>query len=93
MSAAGPRGIMPRMFLRSVRLENVRSLAELELDFAAAGNESRRWTLVLGENGCGKSTILRAIALVLAGTEALPELLGDPDGWIGKALAAAGSKR
>ena len=89
MSAAGPRGIMPRMFLRSVRLENVRSLAELELDFAAAGNESRRWTLVLGENGCGKSTILRAIALVLAGTEALPELLGDPDGWIGKAADAA----
>jgi len=42
----------------------------------------RKWTLILGENGTGKSTVLRAIALVTAGSEALPELLENPDAWI-----------
>jgi predicted ATP-binding protein involved in virulence len=37
---------------------------------------------VLGENGCGKSTVLKAAALVLAGSEALAELLEEPDSWI-----------
>jgi recombinational DNA repair ATPase RecF len=36
----------------------------------------------LGENGCGKSTVLRAIALLLSGSDAMPELLGDPSTWI-----------
>ena len=40
------------------------------------------WTLLLGENGAGKSTVLRAIALGLAGSDALPELLLAGDDWI-----------
>ncbi|XQM38284.1 Putative ATP-binding protein involved in virulence [Cupriavidus sp. H19C3] len=43
---------------------------------------TRRWTVLLGENGCGKSTVLKAIGLLLAGSEALPDLLGDTDQWI-----------
>ena len=70
------------MFLRSVHLKNIRSLRDVSLPFARNGGDARRWTLVLGENGSGKSTILRAIALGLAGSEALPDLLGDVDGWI-----------
>ena len=77
------------MFLKKITLENVRSIAEMELSFdpvaGAAGTPSdlpRKWTLLLGENGCGKSTVLRAIALVLAGSEALPELFVDPAIWI-----------
>jgi len=38
--------------------------------------------MLLGENGCGKSTILRSVALLMAGSNALPELLGNPDTWI-----------
>lgn len=37
---------------------------------------------MLGENGLGKSTVLRSVALVLAGGEALAELVGNPDDWI-----------
>ncbi|MBI5850194.1 MAG: ATP-binding protein [Planctomycetes bacterium] len=70
------------MFLRSAHLKNIRSLRDVSLPFVRNGDAARRWTLVLGENGSGKSTILRAIALALAGSEALPELLGDVDGWI-----------
>jgi AAA15 family ATPase/GTPase len=44
--------------------------------------EVRKWTVLLGENGAGKSTILRSIALLLAGSEAFSELAGDTDSWI-----------
>lgn len=70
------------MFLQKLVLENVRSIERLELPFLDEEGEVRRWTFILGENGCGKSTILRAAALLLAGSDALPELLGDPDSWI-----------
>ena len=68
------------MFLKRIRVENFRAIPELELDFDSG---HRRWTLLLGENGTGKSTILRCIALLLCGRDALPELLGrDPSSWI-----------
>ncbi len=70
------------MFLQRLVLENVRSIKHLELPFVKEDDKVRKWTFILGENGCGKSTILRAIALLLAGSEALPELLGNPDSWI-----------
>ena len=69
------------MFLRSVTLKQVRSIEHVELTF---GDDShpRPWTVILGQNGCGKSTILRSIALLTAGSDALPELLRTPDEWI-----------
>jgi predicted ATPase len=36
----------------------------------------------LGENGTGKSSVLKAIGLVLAGSEAIFEIVGNPDDWI-----------
>jgi len=70
------------MYLVRIALRDVRSIKSLDLDFHASAGGTRRWTLLLGENGCGKSSVLRAIALLLAGSDALPELLGDPDAWI-----------
>ena len=74
------------MFLRRIALENVRSIEHLELDFESLDRESeddvRRWTFVLGENGTGKTTLLRSIALILAGSDALPEMLGNPTDWV-----------
>jgi predicted ATP-binding protein involved in virulence len=70
------------MFLRRIEVANIRSLRKLDLDFTSDG-QVRRWTMLIGENGTGKSSLLRAIAMVLAGSEALPDLLGnDPDSWI-----------
>lgn len=70
------------MYLVRIALRDVRSIKSLDLNFHASAGGTRRWTLLLGENGCGKSSVLRAIALLLAGSDALPELLGDPDAWI-----------
>jgi predicted ATPase len=70
------------MFLRRLRLKNIRSIADLDISFETTKGATRPWTFLLGENGAGKSTVLRTIALVLAGSEALPEILGDHDWWI-----------
>jgi hypothetical protein len=70
------------MFLRKLTLENFRSLRDVELSFTDANDDVRPWTMLLGENGTGKSSVLRAIALVLAGGQALPELLGTVSQWI-----------
>lgn len=71
------------MFLKRIVLENVRSIRSLDLQLMTEdGETTRKWTFLLGENGTGKSTVLKAAALVLAGSDALSELLVDPDGWI-----------
>ena len=70
------------MFLQRVTLENVRSIEHLDLPVTTTSGDSRVWTFLLGENGTGKTTLLRSIALVLAGSEALPELLGNPRDWV-----------
>jgi len=70
------------VFLKKIVIENIRSIQKLEIPFTTDEDEIRKWTLILGENGTGKSTILKCIALVLAGSGALPELIGDVDSWI-----------
>lgn len=73
------------MFLEELEIENVRSLPHVQLDFRDAGhNDStvRQWSLLVGENGTGKSTLLKACALLLSGTEALPHLLGKTSSWV-----------
>jgi hypothetical protein len=70
------------MFLKRLALQDIRSIEQLELSFETDEGQVRKWTLILGENGAGKSTVLRAAALVTAGSDALPELLEQPDAWI-----------
>jgi len=71
------------MFLKHLRIEDVRSIAEAEIGMEDGDGGVRKWTLLLGENGTGKSTVLRCIALLLCGRDALPDLLGpEPSEWI-----------
>lgn len=77
------------MFLKKVTLRDVRALRHLALSFECADAPARRWTILLGENGTGKSTVLRALALLMAGSDALPELLGDPSAWVRNGADAA----
>jgi ABC-type multidrug transport system ATPase subunit len=63
MAAATPRA--PN--LTRLRLENVGLFEKLDLHF------TERWTMLLGMNGGGKSTVLKAISLALCGDEARAE--------------------
>ncbi len=79
------------MYLADLELKNVRAIRQMSLDFRCTKPEenTRRWTVLLGENGCGKSTVLKSIGLLLAGSEALPDLLGPTDQWIHNAAKQA----
>ena len=70
------------MFLKKIRLQNFKCLSDIELSFEKTVQLNRKWTLILGENGTGKSNALKAIALVTCGSNALGELLGETDSWI-----------
>lgn len=59
--------------IEGVKLNNIGLFDTLELKFQTspiAGTKSASWTVIFGANGCGKSSILRAIGLALAGNEA-----------------------
>ncbi len=50
-------------YLASIAVENLRCFGESQrLDLLTSAGHPARWTLLLGENGTGKSTLLQAIA-------------------------------
>ncbi len=68
------------MWVEELSLENIKCFEKITLKF---GNKSspHKWVTLLGENGGGKSTILQALGLLLAGPEGAPQLLR-PTGWL-----------
>jgi hypothetical protein len=54
------------MYLRSLTIEHMKRVASLVLDFEHAG-QPRMWTVLIGENGTAKTSILQAIAMAAAG--------------------------
>ncbi|HQU85885.1 MAG TPA: ATP-binding protein [Pyrinomonadaceae bacterium] len=72
------------MFLKEIELTNFKCHESLYLNFdtVESGGKFRKTTFLLGENGTGKSALLKAIALITAGSTALGDLLGVSDDWI-----------
>jgi hypothetical protein len=60
--------------LRKMILKNVGPFENLELDL------SGHWSVLLGDNGVGKSSILKALAIAIAGSDARP--------WAGRVVRA-----
>jgi predicted ATPase len=75
------------MYLKSVKLSNIRAIDDLtwEVPEAEAG-----WNVIIGDNGAGKSSFLRAIALALVGPSEAAALRQNWDEWL-RAGAARGS--
>jgi predicted ATPase len=69
------------MWIEEVSLENIKCF---ERQSVKLGNPKGAfpWITLLGENGTGKSTMLQAIGLLLAGPEGAKQLLTRPDGWL-----------
>jgi uncharacterized protein (TIGR02646 family) len=55
--------------LRRVEIVNFRALKEICFDLQEPSGERAPWLMMLGENATGKSSILQAIALTLAGAQ------------------------
>lgn len=70
------------MFLKEIHVQNFKGFDDLHFSFTNEKGEIRKHTLLLGENGTGKSNLLKAIALVTASPDAILELLKQPSEWI-----------
>lgn len=53
------------MYIDKVRLTNIRGFRNLEFSFDRGDGTYAGWTVLTGDNGSGKSTVLKAIALIL----------------------------
>ncbi len=70
------------MYLRRAQVENVRSITKLDWEIPK-GSEAG-WHVVIGDNGSGKSTFLRAIALAFVGADEAAALRQDWNDWLRK---------
>ena len=51
------------MYIQKVEIKNIRSISHFEMDFPKPAG----WHVLIGDNGAGKSTIIRSIAIALIG--------------------------
>jgi energy-coupling factor transporter ATP-binding protein EcfA2 len=70
------------MYIREVHIRNIRSLREYDIKFGPA--EFAGWHVLLGDNGSGKSTMIRSIALALAGPSEAAALRQNWRDWLRK---------
>lgn len=67
-------------------IENIRIISRFDLDLTKA--PSAGWHVILGDNGAGKSTFIRALAIALIGPENAAALRQDWSSWLGEKPAS-----
>jgi energy-coupling factor transporter ATP-binding protein EcfA2 len=70
------------MYVREIHIENIRGFDQVHLDLDRGGGKYAGWTVIAGPNGTGKSTLLRAIALAVAGPSMANKLVQSFAGWV-----------
>lgn len=71
------------MLLDYTRLENIKCFATpTHINFCKQGSAPHKWVVIYGDNGLGKSTLLRALGMALTGQPALNTLLPSAEGWV-----------
>ncbi|MEE9287462.1 MAG: AAA family ATPase [Gammaproteobacteria bacterium] len=66
------------MYIERIRLQNVRCFSSLEMSFEL-GRKQLPWTVVIGDNATGKTTLLRSIAMGLCDESSAAGLLKESD--------------
>lgn len=69
------------MYIERVVLSRIKGFEKLDLDFRAAGDHAG-WCVVTGNNGSGKTALLRALSLAILGPEHARTLVPDLRGWV-----------
>lgn len=67
------------MYVRRLVIKNIRSIELFDMELAL--NETAGWHVVLGANGSGKSSVIRSLALALAGPKEAVALRQDWTTW------------
>ena len=72
------------MYLERVQIQNVRSIENADWDGGLLSREAAGWHVILGDNGSGKSSFIRAVALALVGPSEALALRQDWNEWLRK---------
>ena len=75
------------MHIRRLRIQNIRSILDLDIDIPGP---QPGWHVILGDNGSGKSSVVRALALALMGPVDAPAARQNWQDWIRKGASKAG---
>lgn len=62
------RKVVSPMYIRHLQVQNLKRLNDFGLSFVHRG-KPRMWTVLIGENGTAKTTLLQAIAMAAAGSK------------------------
>ncbi len=65
--------------LAQLELKNIRCFSSMKLALRTPESEGAGWTLLVGQNGVGKSTVLQSIVLAALDTRPVTSLV--PDAW------------
>lgn len=76
------------MYVKRIVLESIRGFRELDFSLQRPDNSYAGWTVFTGDNGSGKSALLKALAVALTGLESARALQTSFSGWV-----TAGAKR
>lgn len=76
------------MYVGKVTLQNIRGFESLDFDLQRPDGSYAGWTVFTGDNGSGKSALLKAIALGLVGRDTARSLQPSLAGWIRQGAAS-----
>lgn len=68
------------MYIKEVKIENIRSVGKFEMKF----DQPAGWHVLIGDNGAGKSTIVRSIALALLNQDDIQATREDWEHWLNR---------
>ncbi|MBM4034912.1 MAG: AAA family ATPase [Planctomycetes bacterium] len=69
------------MYVKRIVLENVRGFRELDFSLERPDGPHAGWTVFTGDNGSGKSALLKAMAVALGGPDSARSLQESFRGW------------
>ncbi|QDK78257.1 AAA family ATPase [Spirosoma sp. KCTC 42546] len=64
----------PRVWFKSISLENVRSFGTKQtINFTDKDGKAARWNVILGDNGTGKTTVLKGLLVIVQNQQSITE--------------------